>query len=109
MKPPRACLECGAPGAGSRCGVCAKRREAERSQRRGPNGWERQRLAEAYLASQLYLCRLCGGRAMEVDHRRPRSEFPDGSAGDAAWNDRRNLQALCARCHKRKTAGERRR
>ena len=45
------------------------------------------------------LCAACGRVATDVDHRVPL--FKGGEPFDRA-----NLQALCRRCHKRKSAGE---
>lgn len=44
------------------------------------------------------LCRACGAPATEVDHIQPRHRRPD------LFEVRANLQALCRRCHARKTA-----
>lgn len=45
-------------------------------------------------------CRACGQSSQEVDHILPVSQRPD------LRRERTNLQALCARCHHRKTGRE---
>lgn len=66
------------------------------------SAWER--LRKRVLRRDKYLCQIqthCEGRAAnEVDHRVPKA------AGGTDEPD--NLQAACSRCHKAKTAQERR-
>lgn len=66
-------------------------------------GWEWQKLRERILKRDCGLCQLCreAGRiivATHVDHKVPKAH--GGTDSDE------NLQALCAACHKAKTARE---
>jgi 5-methylcytosine-specific restriction protein A len=98
MKP---CLECGEPATGTYCRVHTPAPWSRRSRpRRGDasSGWERQRRNLRILTRDDYRCYVCGGPAVGVDHVVP--DFEGGSSADG------NLRAICARCHRVKTARE---
>ena len=87
-----------APGS-SYCEQHAWRRKERGRKSAARRGYDRrwQRLRRYVLASEP-LCRMCGAPATEVDHIVPKrlggTDHPD------------NLQALCKRCHARKTLQE---
>jgi 5-methylcytosine-specific restriction endonuclease McrA len=109
-RPKRICVQCGAifQATGFKCPKCRREADADRNARReqrNPRGsakdrgygpeWRKAR-AE-YLRHNKH-CVKCGVLATVVDHIRPHR-------GDQRlfW-DRNNWQALCTRCHNRKTA-----
>ena len=73
----------------SRCADCERRHRL---------GWVWSATRDAWLAAHPG-CALCGAPATEVDHIVPRA-WGGGHTG--------NLQSLCQRCHRAKTAGQRR-
>ena len=69
----------------------AGNRQATRALHTGTKLWRR--IRADVLLEELYRCRTCGQYADQVDH----------IDGDSHNNTRDNLQALCLRCHSRKT------
>lgn len=61
-----------------------------------PKGWAK--TARRILRRDGHRCYKCGGEATEVDHVRPASQ--------GGTDDHENLAAICAACHRRKTAAE---
>lgn len=91
---------------GSRCAAHQSQQRREQDARRDPatralyNTPQWRRARAAYLA-QNPLCVRCGGLSEVVDHIRPhRGNYA------AFWDAEGNWQALCKRCHDRKTATE---
>jgi 5-methylcytosine-specific restriction endonuclease McrA len=78
----QACVGCGRPTTQSRCEACSGGRLP---------GWEWERLKERILRRDRYVCAICGGIAVTVDHIRPIS------AGGS--NDPANLRSLCRDDH----------
>lgn len=89
------CLDCRTPTHGSRCPACARTRENERSARRGPSGWARQRSNAEVAAAAAGRCAICGRAANVIDHIEP--------LGLGGSDDRSNKRALCDECHQRET------
>lgn len=88
----KACLSCGTPTQGTRCGACA----SEWAQARDYGAaWQAAR--DAHLLANPR-CNSCRGVATDVDHVVPLRD--GGTSGPA------NLQSLCRGCHRRKTMRE---
>ena len=61
-------------------------------------------LRKRFLYQKRYVCKVCHGYADEVDHIKEISSFNTDLAKAKACYDEKNLQALCRKCHKKKTA-----
>ncbi|USD68125.1 HNH endonuclease [Vibrio sp. SCSIO 43136] len=114
--PPRIPRPCRHPNCSAlticRSGYCDKHKHTgwethqagrSRHERGYGSGWDR--LKRIILKRDKHLCQLClqKGRAViatDVDHILPKSQ--------GGTDDETNLQALCKRCHRSKTATERR-
>jgi 5-methylcytosine-specific restriction endonuclease McrA len=92
----RACLDCGRLRNGSRCRICATRRE-----RTNPYTTPEWRQLSLAVVKRDGACVQCGSRRlMSGHHIIPRAEGgPDAPE---------NLETLCVSCHGRETAAERR-
>jgi 5-methylcytosine-specific restriction protein A len=59
-------------------------------------GWSWQKLRPRILRRDGYRCCVCGNEATEVDHIIPKAQ--------GGTDDPDNLQSICRRCHRQKTA-----
>lgn len=99
----RPCLEVGCPELveKGRCSRHTKSRElkpARGSSAAKGYGYRWQRLRIRILDRDYWQCRSCGNKATDVDHIIAKNK--------GGTDDPENLQALCHKCHSRKTAEE---